>query len=96
MSRSPERRAPAPKPRSGERTKSRPAHPASGASEATLRAVSASWNRIFVIDLSSGRTLQATIEQLFLEDIVDVLAAPDPSNVPPAYRINVSRSSAVH
>lgn len=65
-------------------------HPVNGASEATLRRVIASWDRIFDVDLGSGRTVQATVEQLFIDDVVDVIPAPDLNDVPAPYRVNVS------
>lgn len=65
-------------------------HPFDAASDATLRRVIASWDRIFDVDMASGRTVQATVEQLFVADVVDVLPAPDLDDVPQLYRVNVS------
>jgi hypothetical protein len=61
-----------------------------GASDETRRAAISSWDRIFDIDPSSGRSVQATIEHLLLADVVDALPAPANDDVPPEYRRNVS------
>lgn len=59
----------------------------------TRRAAIASWERIFEVDRASCCTLQATVERLYLADVVDTLPAPAPEDVPPEFRVNVSTYS---
>ena len=65
-------------------------HPLSGTSERTQRAVIASWQRIFDVDPHAGRTIQATVEYLSIDDVIDVVRAPAPEDVPLPYNSNVS------
>lgn len=57
-----------------------------GVSDETRLAAIASWTRIFDVDPTGGRTVQATVEQLFVDDVVDTLAGPAIDDVPAAYR----------
>lgn len=61
-----------------------------GVSDETRREAIASWPRIFEIDQDSGGAVQATVEHLYLTDVIDILPAPAPEDVPPDYRVNVS------
>jgi hypothetical protein len=60
-----------------------------GVSDDTRRAAIASWPRIFDIGPSST-AVQATVEHLYLDDVVEILRAPAPADVPAEYSVNVS------
>lgn len=57
-----------------------------GVSDETRRAAIASWPRIFDVDPTGERTVQATVEHLYIDDVVDKLQGPAIDDVPQQYR----------
>jgi len=61
-----------------------------GVSDDARRAAIESWRRIFDVDPASGCAVQATVEHLYLDDVVDTLPAPALKEFPREYRVHVS------